>query len=110
MSMRRRYPAVQLVRESEQLVIDWPDGHHSEYALADVRAACPCAECNSARNNPSSPKDTRATSSTVEDMQYVGNYAIQFVWGDGHSYGIYPWELLRRMCPCSICRGGTEDE
>jgi len=110
MSMTRRYPAVQLVHEKGQLVIDWPDGHHSEYALTDVRAACPCAECKSDRNNRDSLEESPATSSEVRNMQYVGNYAIQFAWGDGHSFGIYPWELLRRMCPCSVCRGGTESE
>lgn len=106
--MKRRYPVVKLVRESGQLVIDWPDGHHSEYALADVRAACPCAECRSRRRDPDQAVPT--VSSEVKGMQYVGNYAIQFVWGDGHSFGIYPWELLRRMCPCVICRSGTENE
>jgi len=104
--MKRRYPAVTLAREMEQLVIDWPDGHHSEYALADVRAACPCAECDSRRKNSS--QAAPATSSEVKDMRHVGNYAIQFVWGDGHSFGIYPWDLLRRMCPCAICRLETE--
>lgn len=108
MNVKRRYPAVQLAHEKEQLVIDWPDGHHSEYALTDVRAACPCAECDSRRRN--SGQVAPAASSAVKDMQYVGNYAVQFVWGDGHSFGIYPWDLLRRICPCAICRLGTESE
>ena len=108
--MKRRYPAVQLVPEKGQLVIDWPDSHHSEYALANVRAACPCAGCDSDRRNPDRLKDTPATGTLVKQMQYVGNYAIQFEWGDGHSFGIYPWDMLRRMCPCSVCRSGTESE
>jgi DUF971 family protein len=107
--MRRRYPAVQLAREAGQLVIDWPDGHHSEYALADLRAACPCAECNEYRSNSDPLKIAPAASSQVREMSYVGNYAIQFVWDDGHSFGIYPWEMLRRMCPCPICRGGMQN-
>jgi DUF971 family protein len=106
-TMKRRYPAVMLVREMNQLVIDWPDDHHSEYALADVRAACPCAECDSRRRNSQVAPEA---GSAVKDMRHVGNYAIQFVWSDGHSFGIYPWELLRRMCPCAICRLGTESE
>jgi DUF971 family protein len=97
MSTRRRYPAVKLVQEAGQLVIDWPDGHHSEYALADLRAACPCAECNAYRSNPDPLKVAPTPSSEVREMNYVGNYAIQFVWGDGHSFGIYPWDMLRKM-------------
>ena len=34
----RRYPIVKLDHEAGQLVIDWPDGHHSEYALDDLRS------------------------------------------------------------------------
>ena len=25
-------------------------------------------------------------------------------WGDGHQ-GIYPFSLLRRACPCALCKG-----
>ena len=33
----------------------------------------------------------------------VGNYAIQFAWGDGHEQGIYTWEHLRSLCECEEC-------
>jgi DUF971 family protein len=110
MHVRRRYPAVRLDREAAQLVIDWPDGHHSEYALWNIRAACPCAECNAYRANPDPLKVAPAPSTEVREMNYVGNYAIQFVWEDRHGFGIYSWDMLRKMCPCPICRGGTESE
>ena len=29
-------------------------------------------------------------------IHYVGRYALQFVWSDGHSTGIYPFEYLRK--------------
>ena len=32
-----------------------------------------------------------------------GRYAIRFHWSDGHSTGIYTFELLRQLCPCPIC-------
>ncbi len=110
MNVRRRYPVVTLARETGRLVIDWPDRHHSEYELADLRAACPCAECNSYRDSPDPLKVRPATSNEMQDLHYIGNYAIQFVWSDGHSFGIYTWEMLRRMCNCPICSGGTESE
>ncbi len=40
----------------------------------------------------------------VEELQLVGNYAMQIFWDDGHSAGIYAWPYLRRLCPCSICQ------
>jgi DUF971 family protein len=30
-------------------------------------------------------------------IEYVGRYALQFYWSDGHSTGIYSFELLRRL-------------
>ena len=36
----------------------------------------------------------------LEKLDGVGNYALQLVWKDGHSYGIYTWEYLRQLCPC----------
>lgn len=41
-------------------------------------------------------------------MQGVGNYAIQPVWSDGHSYGIFSWEYLRQLCPEGKVHGGGE--
>lgn len=39
-------------------------------------------------------------SGELESLEVVGNYALQLIWADGHSYGIYSWELLRQLCPC----------
>jgi DUF971 family protein len=30
-------------------------------------------------------------------IEYVGRYALQFRWSDGHSTGLYTFELLRRL-------------
>jgi DUF971 family protein len=38
------------------------------------------------------------------DIRAVGNYAIEFRWQDGHSTGIYSYDYLRALCPCSACR------
>lgn len=31
------------------------------------------------------------------DHIVVGNYALQFLWSDGHSTGIYPYRMLLRL-------------
>lgn len=36
---------------------------------------------------------------TVEKVEIVGNYALQFYWSDGHHTGIYTWDYLYRLCP-----------
>jgi DUF971 family protein len=35
----------------------------------------------------------------VEKLELVGNYALQFIWNDGHHTGIYTWDYLYRLCP-----------
>jgi DUF971 family protein len=40
----------------------------------------------------------------------VGNYALQFEWSDGHNTGIYSFEYLRKLCPCSQCHPEPLDE
>jgi len=50
------------------------------------------------------PKDTAAPGRyELKDAAAVGNYALQFRWGDGHGEGIYTWELLRGLCECPVC-------
>lgn len=41
---------------------------------------------------------------TVESAELVGNYAVRFVWRDGHDTGIYEFRALRDLCPCDACR------
>jgi DUF971 family protein len=36
---------------------------------------------------------------TMTQLNPVGNYALQPVWDDGHSTGLYTWEYLRHICP-----------
>jgi DUF971 family protein len=38
------------------------------------------------------------------DVHLVGRYAIGVTWADQHG-SIYPFEKLRRDCPCAACRG-----
>ncbi|MEW6568017.1 MAG: DUF971 domain-containing protein [Chloroflexota bacterium] len=95
-------------RSRSLLVIDWEDGHHSEYPLAGLRAACPCAECRGGHEKmgqPGTPEMLRVRlrpnqSAELESMEMAGTYALQLIWKDGHRYGLYTWELLRQLCPC----------
>ncbi|MGQ4810073.1 hypothetical protein NKDENANG_03519 [Candidatus Entotheonellaceae bacterium PAL068K] len=86
----------------------WDDGHESRYTYSEVRQACPCATCREERARPQqNPFQIIAdrTTAKVEPVQLstVGNYALNIEWNDGHRTGIYPWAMLRALCPCPQC-------
>ncbi len=101
---------IQISKSRRVVIIPWSDGHTSEYPFDGLRAACPCAECKGGHENMGTPPDP-----TVFDLKptqtyellgadLVGSYAVQFLWLDGHKYGLYGWDYLRGLCPCEECR------
>ena len=92
----------------EGISIAWNDGHHSVYDAMYLRINCGCAECVEEWSNrklldPASvPADLHA-----EDYLMVGRYAVQFLWSDAHFTGIYPFDTLRKLCPCDECRAAA---
>lgn len=89
-----------------ELLITWEDEHRSLYPYKYLRLKCHCAHCVDEWNgqlllDPANiPEDIRVVS-----WSSVGRYGIKFQWSDGHNTGIYSFELLRRLCPCSTCLG-----
>ncbi|MDX1615900.1 MAG: DUF971 domain-containing protein [Candidatus Promineifilaceae bacterium] len=100
-------------RENKILQITWADGHVSRYSFAGLRAVCPCVECKGGHAHMGGPPDPRAVRDaeaeglSLNQLQAVGSYALQFFWSDGHSTGIYTWSLLRAACPCPECLDGS---
>ena len=99
---------ITLNKPARQLLIDWSDGRHCAYPITPLRLACPCADCRGGHENMgrhSDPKDLLDLSSDrdyeIVRIEQVGNYALQFVWDDGHNSGIYTWDFLYRLCPSS---------
>ena len=94
-----------LVRAGErEFRITWEDGHASAYPARYLRERCPCAGCRDEwTGRPLLDPATVPSDLGLKDARLVGNYAVQFVYTDGHTTGIYTFELLRRACPCSSC-------
>lgn len=100
-------------RPARTLTIAWNDGHVSNYRLEWLRAVCPCASCREDRRNAQSDPlrlVTTVPSSEMQSAELVGNYAIRFVWQDGHGSGIYGFSSLRASCPCPECNDGEPSE
>ena len=81
------------------LVVKWKDGSTSEIPWATLREACPCAECATLRGHgDADPLRLKlAPNTNLVGVDYVGNYAVQPRWGDGHSAGLFTWNYLREL-------------
>jgi DUF971 family protein len=91
-----------------ELALTWDDGHPGIVTLKTLRDACPCAGCKGetvlfrSYAPPAADVDTPGRYE-LKGAQAVGNYALQFFWGDGHAEGIYIWDHLRSLCECPLC-------
>jgi DUF971 family protein len=101
--MYRRGPAVE-PREIAQeggagLSVTWGDGRVCRYGAAALRRVCPCAQCvNEYTGERMLDPKTIPDALTVESLDLVGRYALNFRWSDGHQTGIYSFRLLRELC------------
>ena len=92
--------AREVIITAEAITIHWEDGHTCTYPHRYLRLQCRCASCvgewpNKGELDPSTVReDVQAL-----DHMVVGNYAIQFLWSDTHYTGIYPYTVLRELCP-----------
>lgn len=94
-------------RAQGTLSIQWDDGHQSAYPVGLLRWRCPCASCAGEWGQPgllSALRVLPADDLKLTDVQAVGSYGITPVWASGHNTGIYTFEYLRSLCPCSDCR------
>ena len=88
----------------DQFKIKWEDGHLSTYTFRYLRQNCGCAGCRNEMTgerilNPENiPSDLKGLK-----VELVGNYALHFRFSDGHETGIYPFSVLRGICPCPDC-------
>lgn len=83
------------------LAVVWEDGRESYFDAEQLRRACPCAACQGETNvlsefKPPPPEYTPA-SFELRGWHYIGGYAIQPEWADGHNTGIYSFDYLRNL-------------
>ncbi len=89
------------------LRISWADGRECRYGAAELRRACPCAQCVNEWTgeqvlDPAGVPDEI----TVEGVEIVGRYALNFRWSDNHDAGIYSFRYLRELCEKEAVTGG----
>lgn len=84
--------------DNETLEIMWTSGEKSLLNVVSIRQSCPCAQCIDEWSGKkivdiqSIKKDVRPIK-----VKSVGSYAVQFWFNDGHSTGIYTYNLLHNL-------------
>jgi DUF971 family protein len=85
----------------DELAIGWNDGTEHYLSLRALREACPCALCAGEADvmgqKPMIEKKLTPESFVLKKYEFIGGYALQFFWGDGHSSGIYSFEYLKTL-------------
>ncbi|GBD07503.1 hypothetical protein HRbin21_01332 [bacterium HR21] len=79
----------------------WDDGLAVYLPVEVLRDQCPCAFCQGEQVFDRYILPVRVVAPGMYELQAlepVGHYGLRAVWRDGHNTGIYPWELLRRLC------------
>ncbi len=84
--------------QGDGVSIAWSDGRSCLYPYRYLRLQCACAGCVEEMTGRRMLKPAAIPEDiiVVEHMM-VGRYAVQFLWSDGHSTGIYPFDLLLKM-------------
>jgi DUF971 family protein len=88
------------VRAENALEIAWADGGHTRHLGAQLRWACPCAECRGEAGSPGrldAARELPEDELRVTDVALVGQYALGIAFASGHATGIYTFRYLRTL-------------
>ena len=96
---RRRTQPKKIYFDGKMNII-WQDGLHTTYDYFELRTSCPCASCVDEVSGEKILDDSTVDKNIhPEKSAYVGNYALEILWSDNHSTGIYTFEALRDTYP-----------
>lgn len=86
---------------SNELALVWSDGQESYLALEKLRRACPCATCGGEPDVMGEIQRPNVSygphSFELRSFRFVGGYALQPTWNDGHDTGLYTFRQLRAL-------------
>jgi DUF971 family protein len=95
--------------DENTLKINWKDNHESTYDAFNLRVLCPCAECRGGHGGKIGDNTKHLKPPVLlNDIGEVGRYALAFSFSDMHRGGIYPFDYLRDICPCEVCKGNAK--
>lgn len=99
--MSIRPTEIKLHQASRVLEVAFEDGTHFELPCEYLRVFSPSAEVRGHGPNTATLV-TGKEKVNISAIEPVGNYAVKLVFDDGHSTGLYSWNVLHEL--------GTEQE
>ncbi len=85
----------------QEMAFVWSDGQESFIPLEKLRRACPCAGCGGEADVMGHVERPHVSygphSFEIRNFRFIGGYAFQPTWNDGHDSGLYPLRLLRAL-------------
>ncbi len=87
---------IKLHQTSRVLEISFDDGNKYNLPCEYLRVFTPSAEALG--HGPGQEiLQVGKENVTINEIKPIGNYAVAFVFSDGHSTGIYSWDLLYKL-------------
>ena len=89
---------VELDETARRMRIRWDDGHLGEWSWLALRRACPCALCAGEGNLPGrrhARDRLRRARDALNEVRWIGRYALAPIWADGHDTGLFTYTKLR---------------
>jgi DUF971 family protein len=88
---------IKLHKKSKLLEITFDDGGHFQLTCEYLRVFSPSAEVRG------HAKESRKLvffkkNVGIINIEPVGSYAVKLIFDDGHSTGLYTWEILHDLC------------
>ena len=84
-----------------ELALVWSDGKESYLPLEKLRRNCPCAACGGEPDVMGEIERPHVSygphSFELRSFRFVGGYALQPTWNDGHDTGLYSFRYLRAL-------------
>ena len=93
-------------RADRDIVITWNDGLRKRYSANLLRKTCPCALCKEKNSEPVIPTKplalpvismAEARPLEITRMHPIGNYAYNIHFSDGHTSGIFGFQMLYEL-------------
>jgi len=84
---------IRLHTASKRLEMTFDDGAHFNFTCEFLRVHSPSAEVRG-HGVGQEVLQTGKVNVNIADIEPVGNYAVRLVFDDGHSTGLYSWDLL----------------